>query len=168
MDDARRALRLLVFPTLVLLVVAAFLPGRLGPGVRLYALLVCAAILWLAVGGLRRAFPPVSRLRPARASRTRPRESTRGLAALENAVALGAADARDLHFRLRPRLRELAGGLLERRGVALDDEPEAARALLGDETWELVRSDRPAPDEQRARGLSSAALERVVVSLERL
>jgi hypothetical protein len=74
----------------------------------------------------------------------------------------------DLQYRLRPRLRELATGLLEsRHGIVLDDEPEAARALLGDEAWELLRPDRPTPKE-RARGPSPAALERVVVSLERL
>ena len=167
-DDVRRALRLLLLPTIGLLVVAAFVPGRLEPGVRIYALLVCAVVLWLALGGIRRALPPAGRLRPARPGRTPPAESTRSLAGLERAVALGGADSLDLHFRLRPRLRDLAAGLLEsRHGIGLDDEPETSRALLGDEAWELVRPDRPAPDE-RARGLSPDALERVVVSLERL
>lgn len=167
-EDVPRALRLLVLPTIVLVVVAAFLPGRLAPAVRVYALVACAVLLWLAVAGLRRAFPPAGPLRIPRRGRDRRPEPTRSLAELENVAALGVADALDLHVRLRPRLRALATALLaSRRGIVLDDEPEAAQALLGDETWELVRPDAPPPDE-RARGLSPAALERVVLSLERL
>jgi hypothetical protein len=167
-DDVRRALRLLALPTIALGVVAAFVPGRVDPAVRVYALLACVVILWLALGAIARAFPPAGPLRPARPGRARPSESTRSLAGLERAVALGTADVVDLQYRLRPRLRELATGLLEsRHGIVLDDEPEAARALLGDEAWELLRPDRPTPKE-RARGPSPAALERVVVSLERL
>ncbi len=52
--------------------------------------------------------------------------------------------------------------------MSLDREPEKARRLLGDETWELVRPDRPDPADRHAPGLASSALERVVVSLERL
>lgn len=167
-DDVRRALRLLVFPTIALVVAAAVLPGRLEPGIRIYALFTCAVILWLALRAIHRAFPPAGRLRLPRPSGTRPAQSTRSLAGLERAVALGVADALDLHYRLRPRLRDLAAGLLEsRHGITLDGQPEAARALLGDEAWELVRRDRPAPQE-RARGLSPDALQRVVLSLEEL
>jgi len=163
-----RALRLLVLPTIALLVVAAFLPGRLAPGVRIYALIACGIVLWLALGAMRRAFPPVGSLRGGRPRPTRRPPAPRGLAELENVVALGLDDALDLHVRLRPRLRALAASLLEsRRGVALDDQPETARELLGDETWELVRPDRPPPD-GRARGPSPEALDRVVGSLERL
>jgi hypothetical protein len=166
--DVRRAVRLLVLPTIVLAVVAAFLPGRLEPGIRVYALLVCGLVLWLSIAALRRAFPPVGGLRAARRARRRRPEPTRSLAELENLAALGVADALDFHVRLRPRLHALAAGLLAgRRGIALDDEPDRARALLGAETWELVRRDAPSPDD-RARGLSPAALERAVVSLERL
>ena len=135
---------------------------------RVYALIVCAVVLRLAVVGLRRTFPPVGRLRTAHPGRERRPEPTRSLAELENLAALGVADALDFHVRLRPRLRALAEALLaSRRGVALDDEPETARVLLGDETWELVRPDRRAP-EARVRGPSPAELERVVLALERL
>ena len=91
------------------------------------------------------------------------------MAQLENEAALGIADALDLHYRLRPHLRLIAAGLLEgRRGVVLDDEPSRARTLLGDETWELLREDRPVPLDRHAPGLTADALERVVLSLERL
>jgi hypothetical protein len=165
--DVRRSLRTLVVPTLALLVVAAFLPGRLEPAVRAYALLVCALTLWIALAALRRAYPPAGRLRRARADGDRRPEPVRSLAELERVTAFGVADAGDLHFRLRPRLRDIAAGLLERRrGISLDGEPDLARAALGDETFELVRADRPLPDDDRAPGLPRAALERIVSSLE--
>ena len=50
----------------------------------------------------------------------------------------------------------------------LDREPEKARTLLGDETWELVRPDRPEPADRHAPGLPLGALERAVASLEQL
>ena len=80
---------------------------------------------------------------------------------------LGVARAFDLHFRLRPRLRGLASELLaSRRGITLDAEPERARTALGDETWELVREDRPPPEDRIARGIPIRDLARVVESLE--
>ena len=168
-EDVGRALRFLVLPTLVLAVVAAAFPGRLEPAGRAYGLVVCAAALWVAVRGLGRSYPPARPLRPARAPRAGRPPVPRALAQLENAAALGVADPLDLHVRLRPQLRRLAEELLEtRRGISLDDEPERARALLGDETWELVRRDRPPPDESAPRRMPPAALERVVVSLEGL
>jgi hypothetical protein len=167
--ELRRARRALVVPTLALLVVAAFAPGRLAPGVRAYALLVCAVALWIALAALRRAYPPADPLRRARADADRARPPVRSLAELEHVTALGVGDAVDLHIRLRPRLRDIAAGLLEsRHGISLDTDRERARAALGDETWQLVRSDSAVPDDERAPGLSPAALERVVGSLEHL
>ena len=43
-----------------------------------------------------------------------------------------------------------------------------AHALLGEETWELVREKRPPPEDRLARGIPSEALDRVVTSLERI
>ena len=163
-----RALRLLALPTVVLLVVAVFVSGRLAPAVRVYALLACVVVLWLAVAGLRRLFPESARQRKRGVRPPRP-EPPRSLAQLENEAALGIDDALDLHFRLRPHLRLIAAGLLEgRHGVLLDDEPARARALLGEETWELLREDRPVPADRHARGLTGDGLERVVLCLEHL
>jgi hypothetical protein len=168
-DAVRRAARLLLVPTIVLLVVAVLASGRLEQAVRVYALVVCAVVLGLALQALRESFPDADRLRPTRGDGDRPAERPRSLAQLEGEVALGAGDAASFHYRLRPRLRLIAAGLLEdRRNVSLDREPEKARRLLGDETWELVRPDRPDPADRHAPGLASSALERVVVSLERL
>jgi hypothetical protein len=75
----------------------------------------------------------------------------------------------DFHYRLRPRLREIASARLSsRRGILLDASPDAARSALGDETWELLRADRPAPEDRRAPGLATTELRAVVDSLEAL
>lgn len=164
--DLSIGLRALLFPTLALLVVAAFLPGRLGIAVRIYALLLCAVILLLVVAALRRAYPPATPLRHGAGRKSgAPRPGS--LARLEHLCALGVASSFDLHHHFRPRLRRIAQGLLTtRRRISLDDEPEAARAALGDEAYELVRHDRPPPADRLARGLPVAELERVVQSLE--
>jgi hypothetical protein len=162
------ALRALIYPTLAVLIVAAFLPGRLGLVIRIYALLLCAITLVLVVAALRRAYPKATPLRPetrARGGYQRPGN----LGRLEHLCALGTAGSFDLHHHLRPRLRSIAQGLLTtRRRIALDAEPDAARAALGDEAYDLVRHDRPAPADRLARGLPVAELERIVDSLERV
>ena len=51
------AVKFLVLPTLVLVAVAAFVPGRASIAVRLYALLLCGVMLLLVLAALRRSFP---------------------------------------------------------------------------------------------------------------
>lgn len=167
--DLIAALRLLVVPTLALGGIVMFVPGRLGLAVRIYALVLAAVVLGLALSALRRAYPPARPLRrPAsRADRRRRPPST--LARLEDETALGVAGAFDFHHRLRPRLHQLTLGLLAtRRGVLAGAHPASAREIVGDETWHLVRRDAPPPEDRLARGLPIAELRRVVESLERL
>jgi hypothetical protein len=163
------AARALVLPTLCLLAVLAFLPGRLELAIRVYALVVCAVALVLTYAALRRAFPRARPLRPPTRQRKERRTIPPALTRMEHEVALGHASSFDLHYLLRPRLRALTGELLlARRGIALERDRDRARDTLGDETWELVRDDRPPPDDRLARGLSIQELERVVQSIERL
>ena len=88
---------------------------------------------------------------------------------MEREVALGLATAFDLHYRLRPRLRRIATELLAaRRGIDLDANPDAARRVLGDDAWEIVRSDREPSREHFAAGVDIASLRRAVAALEAL
>ena len=163
-----KALQFLIYPTVAVLVVAAFLPGRLGLVVRIYALLLCAVTLVLVITALRRAYPRETPLRHG-AGRRSGFQRPGNLARLEHLCALGTAGSFDLHHHLRPRLRTIAQGLLTtRRGISLDAEPDAARAALGGEAYDLVRHDRPPPQDRLARGLPVAELERIVQSLERV
>ena len=105
-DALPRALRLLALPTVALLGVAVFASGRLEPAVRVYALVVCAVVLGLAVAALRRTFPRPRGELPGERRRAAARlEPPRSLAQLENESTLAIGDALDLHFRLRPHLR---------------------------------------------------------------
>ena len=74
----------------------------------------------------------------------------------------------DLHYRLRPVLREIAQSRLERRGVQLDSENPRVRELLGDELWALTAADREPSAYRQAPGLPLEDLERTVERLERL
>jgi len=167
--DLLRAAKFLVLATLALVFVAVFLPGRLELAARIYALALCGLVLMLAIAALRRAYPPATALRPKSRRRAERRRPPPTLARIEQETALGVAGSFDLHHHLRPRLRAIAGALLgTRRGVSLDGDPERARRLLGDETWELVRRDRPPPEDRLARGLPPSTLGHVVDSLERI
>jgi hypothetical protein len=165
--DIATTVRLLAVPTIVLVVVIGFLPGRAGLAVRVYALILCAVAIGFALRALGRAYPAATPLRrPVKRADAR-RRPPGSLARIEHDAAIGVAGASDLHHRLRPRLRALAEGLLaSRRRTSLDRDPDAARAVLGEATWELVRHDRPAPHDRRGRGLSLAELNGVVDSLE--
>ena len=166
--DVARALRVLIPATLAVLFVTAFLPGRLGVAVRVYALVLCAVALLLVLAALRRAYPRVAPLRHGSGQR-RSMQRPGSLARIEHLAALGVAGSFDLHHRLRPRLRTIAQGLLStRRRISLDAQPDAARAALGGEAYDFVRPDRPPPDDRLGRGVPVAELERVVESLERV
>ena len=115
-----RGVRLLVLPTVVVLGVAVFASGRLGPAVRIYALIVCAVVLALAVGSLREAFPQTPRHRSRRMGRSRRADPPRSLAQLENELTMSIGDALDFHYRLRPHLRSAA-----ERFAAPDSQPGA-------------------------------------------
>jgi len=167
--DVFHAVRLLLAPTLALVLVALVLPGRLQLSARVYVLLVCAAALVVVLRAVRRAYPPERPLRPPPVIQSTKRRPPPGLDRLEHDTALGVAGIFHLHFRLAPRLRAIAAGLLlARRRIPIDDDSGVARDVLGDETWDLVRADRPAPDDRLGRGLSPAALAHAVESLERI
>jgi hypothetical protein len=164
--DVLGAARLLALPTMALLAIGLFAPGRLELGARIYALILCAAVVVVLLSVLRRAYPDESALREpaARSARSAPPPS---LARIEHEAALGVAGSFDLHYRLVPRVRTVATGLLaSRRQVSVHTSPDRARARLGDEAWELVRLDRPAPDDRLAGGITPRELGRVVDALE--
>ena len=167
--DLRQAARALVLPALALGVVVAFAPGRTGLAIRVFALIVCGVALVAVLAALRRAYPRERPLRRPAKREPRSRAIPGMLGRLEQETVLGVAGSFDLHYRLRPRLRGLTADLLAaRRGVWLEAAPERARELLGETSWELVRLDRPPPEDRLAPGLPSNDLRGVVESLERL
>jgi hypothetical protein len=104
-------------------------------------------------------------LRRPQAAPSRPPQLVR----LEREITLGSANTANLETRLLPILREAAAArLAARHNVALERRPEAARRLLGDEAWELLRPDRAAGAGGLARGLPLRRLRRVIETLEQL
>ena len=170
----RSAIRLAQLPallTIALIVLLLVLPGRTELVLHVYALAIAAIALAHLVRAVRTAYPAAaaSPFDAALRRRTRREERLPELARVEREVSLGMATAFDLHYRLRPPLRRIAGELLAaRRGIDLDGAPEEARKALGDETWEIVRADREPPRDRYGDGLELAALRTVVGSLEAL
>jgi hypothetical protein len=75
----------------------------------------------------------------------------------------------ELYSRVRPWLREIAADRLwANHGVLLDQQTESARRLLGDEGWELLRSDREPPVDRFGPGMPLNSLARIVTAVERL
>ena len=92
---------------------------------------------------------------------TRPTDLLR----IERELSLGVASAGHLHTRLLPLLRESANARL---GFDLQRLPARARVSLGDETWELLRPDRPVPEDRHGAGAPLRKLEHCIETLERL
>ncbi len=84
--------------------------------------------------------------------------------------ALTAAQASEVGVDrdLRPLFRPIAAMRLARRGVDLDRHPDEARAILGEQLWELVRADRVRGSNLVAGGISSVALQSLIERLERI
>ncbi len=82
--------------------------------------------------------------------------------------ALTAAQASEVGVDrdLRPLFRPIAAMRLARRGVDLDRHPDEARAILGEQLWELVRADRVRGSNLVAGGISSVALQSLIERLE--
>jgi hypothetical protein len=99
--------------------------------------------------------------------RRRPSES--GGLTLVRDLDLSILSALHLHIRLRPLLREIAAHRLRAHyGVDLDAEPARARELVGPAAWEVVRPDRPPPDDRLSAGPPLSYFREVAAELERL
>ena len=80
---------------------------------------------------------------------------------IEREVTLATASSYDLHVRLLPQLREIAQCRLERTGKTPSPE------TLG-RWWDLLRPDRPEPEDRFAPGITQADLRALVADLERM
>jgi hypothetical protein len=80
---------------------------------------------------------------------------------VQREVTLATVTAYDLHLRLLPVLREIAETRLGRSGRSASPE------TLG-RWWELLRPDRPPPEDRFAPGLLPAELRALVDDLEKM
>jgi hypothetical protein len=153
--------------TIALLVVRRVLPAHRELELDVYALVLGALALLGLVSWLRRDTPRgESLLQRALERHEEQVETPPELARMERVVVMSAAQEFDLHYRLRPVLREIALARLAERGLQLDGGSPAVREQLGPELWEVVRPERPAPENRHQRGVGLARIERLVARLE--
>jgi hypothetical protein len=159
------------FATLALVVARLVEPGRGALEVDIYVLLVGGMTVLTAVLATRQAFPVGHGSALAAALESEPDLPVRPpeLERTERVLAMSATTAFDVHYRLRPIVREIAEQrLVERRGLKLDAEDPRLEEALGGELWELVRPDREPPALRFAPGLDPEALREVIERLEQL
>ena len=106
----------------------------------------------------RRTGTELDRALDARGTRDRP---VPALERVTREVTLSSATAYDFHIRLLPHLCAVAAARLERRGHELGADTAGS-------AWELLRPDRPPPDDRFAPGIPPADLRRLVEELERM
>jgi hypothetical protein len=145
-------------------------PGRLALELDVYIRVVGGLAVLMVVAVTREAFPLEGESAVAKALQEEPAEPLRprDLERLERELTLAASTAFDVHFRLRPTLRDIAAEELAARGLRLDDGGPAVEAALGDEVWQLVRPDREPPLRRFDPGLEEDQVRRVVERLETL
>jgi hypothetical protein len=109
---------------------------------------------------------PASRFEQALRRRKPTSSQPEELLRMERELVLGSADADHADRRLLPLLRATAAArIAARHGFELERRPEAARALLGEDAWDLLRPDRPPPEDRHGPGVPhrrvAALIERV-------
>lgn len=175
----KRARVSVVGPAVVLTIayavaVAIGVPGRsLATRVYLVAVAALACRVLDAVASTAPRTPRWTGFDRAARGTTPPRPRVpKGLQEADRLVtAGGGGTAADVHFRLRPALRELsAQRLATGHGLDLDrpEHAEAVAALCGPALWGVVRPDRPVPEDRTGPALGHRVVPEVVGALERL
>jgi hypothetical protein len=154
--------------TIGLFVARTIAPGRHELELDVYVIVLGALALLGLVSWLRRSAPRAheSLLERALHHPAEEPETLPELAHLERVLVMSAAQDFDLHYRLRPTLREIAAARLAERGLQLDAGGPLVQEALGDELWAVVRPDRVAPENRQARGIGQDGIERLVRRIE--
>jgi hypothetical protein len=145
------------------LYVSLAVPGERNLAIHVYLLFLGALLMLVVLSAVGTALPRSRRSELTRAldERPAPPATVPQLAKVEREVTLAIGSAYDLHARLLPHLREIAAARLERSGRRPGPD------TLG-RWWELLRPDRPEPQERFAPGIREPDLRALVSDLERL
>jgi len=159
-----------VTATVVLLVARQIWPGRQELELDVFVLALGTLGLIVLASEVRRIAPPADESVLETALEPEPPEvrPIAELHRLDRELTMGSTRAFDLHYRLRPVLREIASARLEQRGMTLDSGTPAVQDVLGEELWELTDPDREPPDNRLAPGAGLEKLDRTITRLERL
>jgi hypothetical protein len=165
---AGRIARSLIAATVVLVVLLSVPDVPTARALAIWIVLVSALVLFSLVGHSREREGRETASRFEQALRRRKPTSAQPeeLLRMDRELVLGSADADHAHRRLLPLLRATAAArIAARHGFELERRPEAARALLGEDGWDLLRPDRPAPADRHGPGVPP---KRVAALIERL
>jgi len=154
---------LFVFVSLVVGYIAAAQPGARSVALHAYVFLVGGLLMLGVVAAAGDAVPRRKRSEFDLALGAAGRREKRlpEVEKLEREVTLATSSAYDLHYRLLPQLREIAQARLERSGRSPSAE------TLG-RWWDLLRPDRPPPDDRFEKGISETELRALVQDLGRM
>ncbi len=161
----------LAVPLVIALVAARMIsPGRKDLELDVFVLVLGGLGLVVLAAELRRLAPTTERSLVEEALEPEPAEERpiADLLRLERALSMASARQFDLHYRLRPILRDVAAARLEQRGLDLDSGRPAVQELLGDELFELTAPDREPPANRLDPGPGIEGLDRTIGRLERL
>jgi len=121
--------------------------------VRLAAEIALIALAGIAVAACVSLLPaprPLRRQKLVVRGASRPQQ----LVALERLVSTAGQSAVYVHAYLRPLLIQIVSSRLAVRGQTLDRMSAAAgREVLGDRLWDIVKPDRPFPEDRRGPGV---------------
>jgi hypothetical protein len=135
---------------------------------KLLAEIVMLVVAGIAVAACIQLLPdprPIRRRRPVTSEPTRPDQ----LEAIERLVITASTSATHTHAYLRPLLVEIASHRLVPRGQTLDRMPDTVgQELFGQRLWDLVRPDRPFPEDRHGPGVPAQELRAMLEVLERL
>jgi hypothetical protein len=154
---------LFVLTSLIAIYVALAQPGVRNITLHIYVLVIGGLVMLGIVAAAGDAVPKRHRSEFDRAlvegaSRDAPVQEVERMT---REVTLGVATAYDLHVRVLPQLRQIAQARLERSGRPFGPETVGP-------WWELLRPDRPPPDNRHAAGISQSDLRALVSDLERM
>jgi hypothetical protein len=151
-----------------LVVLLAVHPVSTSRAVGAWTLFLAALALLEVARGARTTRRP-RRFEAALRRRSTPPAPPVDLERIQRQLELGVASADYAHRRLLPLLRAAAAGrLASEHGVDLARRPDRAQALLGDETWNLLRPDRPQPADRHAAGIPLRQIETAIERVESL
>ena len=167
---ALRWVGLAVLAAIALVAARMISPGRKDLELDVFILVLGGIGLLVLAAELRRLAPTAERSLVEEALEPEPAEERpiADLLRLERALSMASARQFDLHYRLRPILRDVAAARLEHRGLDLDSGRPVVQELLGDELFELTAPDREPPANRLAPGPGVEGLDRTIGRLERL
>lgn len=168
MKAARPSVFPLVAATIALVAVLATHALSVTRALAIWIIVLAAVVLAGLVRSVREGDGPHRTRRFEAALRRRPAESSTPveLVRMDRELELGITNASYAHRRLLPLLRTAAAARLgTRHGLDFERRPGAARALLGDDVWELLRPDRPGPADRHGPGVPR---KRIVAAIERV